>query len=114
MDKYEGSSQGGINTEVYSETELRCFPFIAVGLYLEIVAVAKRKGIQHFFVMMEPRLARSTAFVGIKWQQVGDVVEYHGKRAPYYINLDMFYQTLSPSFRVMLDHLETELQKQSV
>jgi N-acyl amino acid synthase of PEP-CTERM/exosortase system len=114
MDKYEGSEQGGINTEIYSETELRCFPFIAVGLYLEIVAVAKRKGIEHFFVMMEPRLARSTAFVGIKWQQVGDVVEYHGKRAAYYINLDMFYKTISPSFLTMLEYLEKELHSQSV
>jgi N-acyl amino acid synthase of PEP-CTERM/exosortase system len=77
------------------------------------VAVAERKGIQHFFVMMEPRLARSAGFLGIKFEQVGEVVDYHGQRAAYYINLEMFYKNLSLSCEVMLKHLKRELHKQN-
>jgi N-acyl amino acid synthase of PEP-CTERM/exosortase system len=112
-DKYDGASEGAFNTVNYSEREIRCFPFITVGLYLEIVAVAERKGIQHFFVMMEPKLARSAAFVGIKFEQVGDIIEYHGKRAAYYINLEMFYKNVSPTCAVMLNNLKKELYKQN-
>ena len=112
-DQHEGAAQGAINRGIYSETEMRCFPFITVGLYLEIVAVAERKGIQHFFVMMEPKLARSAAFLGIKFQQVGEITDYHGKRAAYYINLDMFYKNLSTNCEIMLKHLKRVLHMQN-
>ena len=44
--------------------------------------IAIESGINHAFVMMEPRLARSMQFVGIKFEQIGPAIEYHGKRAP--------------------------------
>lgn len=112
-DKFDGAADGGINTGTYSEKEIRCFPFITVGLYLGIVAVCKPQGIENFFVMMEPKLARSMAFIGIKFEQIGDVIEYHGKRAPYYINYSMFYKSVSPSLMIMLENLKKELSQQS-
>jgi N-acyl amino acid synthase of PEP-CTERM/exosortase system len=112
-DKYDGASEGAVNTDNYSKTEMRCFPFICVGLCLEIVAVAERKDIQHFFVMLEPKLARSLAFLGFKFEKVGDIIEYHGKRAAYYINLEMVYKNLSPSCAIMLERIKKELHKQN-
>lgn len=47
-------------------------------------------GIKHVYVMMEPRLASSMKFVGIKFIQIGKPIEYHGLRAPYYINPEIF------------------------
>lgn len=108
-DSYTGSAEGGINAITYSESEMRCFPFITIGLYLEIAAICEIRGIEHFFVMMETKLARSAALAGIKFEQIGDIIEYHGKRAAYYINLEMFHKGVSPNLNVMLDDIRKEL-----
>lgn len=111
-DKFKGSATGVINENVYSERELRCFPFIAVGLYLSAASICFRQGIKHCFVMMEPRLARSLKFVGITFEQVGPVVEYHGKRAPFYISRDLLMSGLSPGFKNMLTEIEKGIEEQ--
>jgi N-acyl amino acid synthase of PEP-CTERM/exosortase system len=98
-DQFKGSSTGVIRENNYSEVELRCFPFIAIGLYMAAATMAIETGIRHVYVMMEPRLARSMKFVGIKFQQLGEPIDYHGLRAPYYINPEMFLSNLSPGFQ---------------
>ena len=112
MDNYQGAAVGTINKSTYSETELRCFPFIAVGLYFAAAALALEEEIRHAYVMMEPRLARSMGFVGIKFQQIGPVVDYHGKRAPYYINQELLKTKLSPSFLKMLIDIKQSISEQ--
>lgn len=111
MDKFDGAATGVINTHTYSETELRCFPFIAVGLYFSAASLAMNHGIKHAYVMMEPRLARSMRFVGIKFDQIGPVIDYHGRRAPYYINQSILVNNLSPGFKTMLQHIQKDMEK---
>ena len=111
-DKFKGAATGAINENEYSEKELRCFPFIAIGLYLSAANIVISKGIEHVFVMMEPRLARSLKFVGIEFQQIGPVVEYHGKRAPYYINPELLLKNLTPGFKKLFDGIQSELDIQ--
>ncbi|MCU4675567.1 PEP-CTERM/exosortase system-associated acyltransferase [Catenovulum sp. 2E275] len=111
-DKFKGSATGVINEQVYSEDELRCFPFIAIGLYLSAAALSQHQGMEHCFVMMEPRLARSLKFVGIPFRQIGPAVEYHGKRAPYYITNTIFMNSLSSGFKKLFFSIEDELESQ--
>lgn len=113
-DKFKGAAEGQINIKSYSEDELRCFPFIAVGLYMTAASLALKSGITHAFVMMEPRLARGLSFVGINFKRIGPVIDYHGKRAPYYINAQMFLDNLSPGFKALLVEIENEVGKQQV
>lgn len=108
-DQHEGAATGVINETAYSETELRCFPFIAVGLYLSAASITLNKGIDHCFVMMEPRLARSMKFIGIEFTRIGPVVEYHGKRAPYHIDPRTLVETLSPGFIKLLSNITEQL-----
>ncbi|MCG7495326.1 PEP-CTERM/exosortase system-associated acyltransferase [Vibrio sp. Of7-15] len=110
-DKFEGAAVGTINETTYSEVELRCFPFIAIGLYLSVASLAVRNNIKHAFVMMEPRLARSMRFVGIHFEQLGPAVEYHGKRAPYYINAEMLTHSLPISFQALMGNIDSEIAK---
>ena len=72
------------------------------------------EGIQHTYVMMEPRLARSMSFVGIKFEQLGPVVDYHGKRAPYYINPKLLVDNLTPGFKNMLNKIQSNIQQNYV
>jgi N-acyl amino acid synthase of PEP-CTERM/exosortase system len=64
--------------------------------------------------MMEPRLARSLRFVGIPFEQVGPVVEYHGKRAPFYISQELLMTGLSPGFKNMLKNIDKKIEQQFI
>lgn len=108
-DQFGGAATGVINQDSYSETELRCFPFIAVGLYLAAASTVVSNNIAHTYVMMEPRLARSMSFIGIKFEKIGPTVEYHGQRAPYYINPHLLFKNLSPGFRAMFNQIIKQL-----
>ncbi|GDY26776.1 PEP-CTERM/exosortase system-associated acyltransferase [Agarivorans sp. Toyoura001] len=110
-DNFEGAASGAINEQTYSEEELRCFPFLAIGLYLSIAALAVRAGTHHAFVMMEPRLARSMSFLGIKFEQLGPAVDYHGLRAPYYISTGMLTRSLPVGFQVLMNNIDKEVEK---
>lgn len=101
-DNFKGAATGVINQKVYSENELRCFPFISTGLYLSAASIVLENEIKHVFVMMEPRLARSMSFIGIQFEQIGPVIDYYGKRAPYYLDPSVFLENLTPGFQVML------------
>jgi len=114
MDQFINAATGGINEYEYSEEELRCFPFVAIGLYLAAGAAALRTGRPHVFVMMEPRLARNMQFVGIKFRQIGDTVNYHGKRAPYYINAHDFKRQLKAGFKEMLAKIDKQVYETEV
>ncbi len=111
-DRHAGAATGVINQETYSTDELRCFPFISVGLYLTAASVAIENGSDHCFVMMEPRLARSMALIGIKFKQLGEPVEYHGLRAPYYINGKIFLENLSPGFKSLHSAIDLSIRDQ--
>ncbi|GLX83868.1 hypothetical protein tloyanaT_01200 [Thalassotalea loyana] len=111
-DQFKGSATGVISEHNYSEKELRCFPFIAIGLYMVAASMAIDSGIKHVYVMMEPRLARSMKFVGIKFEALGTPVEYHGTRGPYYINPDIFLSNLTPGFRALYDAIHDDLAEQ--
>lgn len=102
-DQFKGAAQAAINTDTYSEEELRCFPLIAVGLYISAAALAVKQGKKHAYFMVEPRLAKSMRYIGIKLIKIGGEFNYVGRRAPYYVNYELFCRDLSPSFKYMMD-----------
>lgn len=109
IDNFNGAATGAINIDEYSTRELRCFPYIAICLYLAAASTAFRTNKKHAFVMMEPRLARSMTFVGICFKQLGEPVEYHGQRAAFYINKEMLFDNLSPGYKKLLKSIEKDL-----
>jgi N-acyl amino acid synthase of PEP-CTERM/exosortase system len=112
IDKFRGSAIGVISELSYSEIELRCFPFIAIGLYMAAATMSMETGVKHVYVMMEPRLARSMKFVGINFVQLGEAIDYHGLRAPYYINATIFMENLSPGFKCLYKEIQKEIRSQ--
>lgn len=111
-DQFDGASVGVINETNFSQNEMRCFPFIAISLYFMAATVTQQKGINHIFVMMEPRLARSLRFVGIPFTKIGKVTEYHGKRAPYHIDPKVLFETLSPGFKKLMVVIGEDMREQ--
>ena len=111
-DHFKGSETGAINEKTFSTQEMRCFPFISIGLYLAAASTTIDSGRHHVFVMMEPRLARSMALVGIRFKQIGDPIEYHGTRAPYYISSKIFFDSLPNGFLKLHNIIQDSLKAQ--
>ncbi len=87
----------------------RRYPLIAMGLFLGATAMAMNRGLDQVLVMMEPRLARLLGSCGIRFTQVGDVIEYHGRRGPFRITRAELLANLTPDseqlLRILVDRL---------
>ena len=108
-DQFPGSATGAINEQTFSTNELRYFPYIAISLYLSAIAMCRKMRCFHVFVMMEPRLARSLDFVGIHFTQLGPMIDYHGKRAAYYVDARELRKNFSVGYKKFLQVIEAEL-----
>lgn len=77
----------------------RHFPHIAMGLYLTGVSIVDLASIDYVFAMMEPRLARHLKRFGVMFNQGSEIMDYHGKRALYYIPREDFTRHLPPDVK---------------
>ncbi|MDP5129742.1 MAG: PEP-CTERM/exosortase system-associated acyltransferase [Paraglaciecola sp.] len=109
VDKFSGAATGAIEPTTFSSSELRCFPYIAICLYMSAIAMSFKTNRYYGFVMMEPRLARSLSYVGIKFHQLGDPVEYHGMRAAYFIDSRELRKSLNGGYQSLLQSVEHDL-----
>jgi len=96
----------------FTEDEQRNFPNIAIGLYLASVSLAEICNHQGMFVMMEPRLNRCLSRIGLQFLQVGDTMDYHGKRAMFHLARSGFNSNLTPELKELYDLINSELLNQ--
>lgn len=68
--------------------ERRVIPNMTLGLIQWLVATSEARGITHWCAVMEPQLLRLLARLGIRFEPIGDLVEYHGWRQPCIVALD--------------------------
>ncbi|MEI6335665.1 MAG: PEP-CTERM/exosortase system-associated acyltransferase [Methylococcaceae bacterium] len=90
--------------------EMRYFPFIAIALFFAATSVAIYQNLKYAVVMMEPGLARLLNRSGINFIQMGETIDYHGKRALFYTE-GAFIDTLKPElkeFYQSVDHSLTQ------
>ena len=90
--------------------EQRRYPHVAMGLYLAGAAAMLSSGLEGVFAMMEPKLARGVAAFGLKFRQVSDVVDYHGKRAAFYIQREEVLAGLPAEGRALLEMIQRDLE----
>ncbi|MCB1859239.1 MAG: PEP-CTERM/exosortase system-associated acyltransferase [Gammaproteobacteria bacterium] len=107
----EEKTPDGMGETLFSlqQTERRRFPHIALGLYLGAASIGLDQGLDSVFAMMEPRLARHLRLTGIQFRQVGEVLDYHGPRAPFHITRDGLFQSLRPELVELLDAIKEDL-----
>ncbi|MCC2618214.1 PEP-CTERM/exosortase system-associated acyltransferase [Aestuariibacter halophilus] len=85
-DSHPGAATGVIDASAYGDLEVRCFPLLAMGLYLSAVAQCCQLKRQHAFAMMEQSLVSSVEQAGLTLEQIGEWRDYHGQRAPFLIS----------------------------
>lgn len=104
------SPAGSAASMSFSLVEQRHFPFIAVGLYLSAASTGMLTGLKGVFAMMEPRLARHLSRFGIHFQKVGQLADYHGLRAPFYITRKGLLEGLRPEISNLLKTITSDLK----
>ena len=89
-----------------AEAQRSSFPYIPIGLYLICSALFIITRLETIFVMVEPRLARHLSRFGIKFTQAGPAIDYHGRRALYYITQADLQTHLKPEVKGLLSQIQ--------
>ncbi len=94
----EDTPYGKFGAAPFPEDHVRTFPLLtaalfAAAIYLVFDALDKRAA----YMMMEPRLQRMLRRFGLRAEQVGDPIEYHGQRAAYRIGREQAMAAISGS-----------------
>ena len=87
------------------------FPYVLVGLYLGIVAIADIHGIETLFMLTEPRLAAHFVKLGITVRQIGTPIEHRGLRIPSMMNVSEIVSGLAEYCRPLYLELREEVTR---
>jgi N-acyl amino acid synthase of PEP-CTERM/exosortase system len=84
-------------------------PYLALGLYLGLLALAKRHGISRLFLLTEPCLATSIAHLGVEVIRIGDAIEHRGQRVPSMLDVDHILEVMNPLIRPFYEMVAKEV-----
>ena len=87
------------------------FPFIPVSLYLGAAAIAQQVGIEHVFVLTEPRLASHFVRIGFDIQIIGGSIEHRGVRVPSLLSSSKVVAGLRPMIRPLYEVIEASVRR---
>ena len=88
----DGSVVGGEvsdSVEMSADDERRILPHLSLGLIETLVRMSVENGITHWCAVMEPTLLRLLTRLGIHFEPIGPLIEYHGRRQPCYAPLEV-------------------------
>jgi N-acyl amino acid synthase of PEP-CTERM/exosortase system len=66
----------------------RAIPHISLGLMQSALAMSTRHRITHICAVMEPSLLRMLRHLGIHFENLGPLVEFHGRRQPCFCDIE--------------------------
>lgn len=87
------------------------FPFIPVSLYLGAAAMAQRVGVEHVFVLTEPRLASHFVRIGFDIRAVGGPIEHRGVRVPSLLSSSKVVAGLRPMIQPLYAVVEASVER---
>jgi N-acyl amino acid synthase of PEP-CTERM/exosortase system len=85
-----GESGGGINGIVITECDTkkqRRFPHPMLALVAGIIRMSADHNITHWLSVMDPSLNRLLGLYGMQFEAIGPLIDYHGPRRPYHVDL---------------------------
>lgn len=111
----EERTPGSLQEGDFGTPERPRFPWLLVGLYMGVFAIAQRHGLERLFLLTEPRLARHLNKIGITNQQIGTGVEHRGLRVPSVLDVGCITEHLDSVvksvFVVVRDELEARYRE---
>jgi N-acyl amino acid synthase of PEP-CTERM/exosortase system len=86
-------------------------PYLTLGLYLALMALARWHGIETLFVLADPSLARSIGHLGIDMRPIGAAIELRGQRFPAMLEIDKTVAMMVPYIRPFFDTIQDEVDR---
>lgn len=94
----------------FTKEEARILPLIAVSAYLAATALTELTSRRNVFAMMETFLPRLMSRVGIRFEKVGDDIDYHGLRAPYFIRTESALESMAGDLTALYEGIRCGLR----
>lgn len=69
-------------------------------------------GIEHCIASMEPFLARLIRRSHLEFQDIGNLVEYHGQRKTYAIHRQQVLDTMDENMKLLVDNIYQDFTNQ--
>lgn len=85
------------------------FPVIPVSLFLAALSMLLHNGFNYGFAMMEPSLVRLLRRFEIHFNQIGDVVDYHGQRGPFFITRENILAGFTPEIQALMEIISDQI-----
>lgn len=108
--KGEGGQPLALQDDAFGSARRPRFPFIPVGLYLGSIALALHHGIDHLFMLTEPRLAAHFVKIGFIIERIGGAVEHRGTRVPSLLRGQETVEALRPGLKDMYAIIASEIR----
>ncbi|MGF1529273.1 MAG: PEP-CTERM/exosortase system-associated acyltransferase [Candidatus Competibacterales bacterium] len=89
------------------------YPVTSLGLFLAANAMFYYSDLEYCVAMMEPRLARLLRACGIRFEQAGTLLDYHGRRAPFMIGHDDIMRYFKSEVRTLMELILDQLHPRS-
>lgn len=77
----------GLNVDKWTPSNQRRFPHPILALVVGIRRMSIQHNITQYLSVMEPSLNRLLGLFGLQFQPVGPLIDYHGLRRPYYMDM---------------------------
>lgn len=91
-----GSRLGDLHAMDISRIEYRSFSLIAEAAFVAAAVLTDLADRTNVFALMEPFLGRLLRRSGIHFVRVGRDINFHGRRAPYFVATESVKQNLNP------------------
>jgi len=110
----QASRFGEISSMDCTKRELRTFSIIAIATFVSAFAVSDHISRHNAFAMMEPFLPRLLKRSGVVVSRVGEDVDYHGMRAPYFITTQSAVDGMPPELRELYDTIHQKFSRELI
>lgn len=81
------------------DQEQRSFSLVATAAFMAATALTELTNCNDIFAMMDVSLPQILSRIGLHFQRAGDEIEYHGRRAPYYITTGSALERMHPELK---------------
>lgn len=86
-------------------------PYLALAVYLCLIALARHYGISTIFVLTEPRLAANLSRLGVNVQQIGGAIEHRGTRIPSMLSVAEIIDGMNFVVRALFEVVAREVEE---
>ena len=114
VESYLKKKEGGVlpdDGSIPKEMQGRKNPIIVLGLYQVMFHESLRQGLTHWYMITEKKIFYTLKKYGFLFHQIGEPVQYHGERIPYFADIHKLLVNLKQTDAGMYDLMLNELEE---